>query len=181
MLIDLNEAAILERADTLNNLAVTKGNVLSLEELRTENSKLIKRYKDEIAKLKEEFLKPFTEQEALILAEIEPLEKALSDFSKRLLATKKDRFMDKVREQWERTSLSDPDGVVIPFEEVYDPTWYGKSESVWLSLLNASIQEKKDEQSPVETTITIKCGRSKLRGVFEYLISRGITFIKEEK
>ena len=52
-------------------------------------------------------------------AEIEPLEKALADFSKRLLATKKDRFMDKVREQWERTSLSDPDGVVIPFEEVY--------------------------------------------------------------
>lgn len=170
-----------ERVAKLNSIYVAKENAKKLEEIRTESNDYIKALKTKIKEAKEEYLKPFSAIEEQALALIAPLEEATKDFSDRILVQKKALFMEKVQAEWEYLSSLDQNGEIAPFNEVYDPSWYGKPEKVWKPALLAAIKKYISKGNRLSVYFLLdNCTREEADLVEALLIKSKINYRKEE-
>ena len=143
--VTIELAYVNQRIDMLQKMAVTPENAKKLEDLRTDTNKFIKGVLDLIEEKKEEYLAPFHESEEHLLSQLRPLMQANEDFAERILEAKKIAFEGKVKQRWEELCSLDLNGEIVPFNEVYDPKWYGKSEKVWLNALISAIKAYKQK------------------------------------
>ena len=169
-----------EKAERTLSLAVSKENATSLEKVRTENNKYIKSVKEKIEEARQEFLKPFNALEQQALEALKPLEEANKTLTQNILEAKKTAFREKVKEYWEQIMTLDPDGLYTPFEEVYDPAWYGDSGKDWQSKLIAAIK-KHNSKDLIQGCYFIieRAPKWKLDEIEAFIISELVTYRKE--
>ena len=170
-----------EKAERTLSLAVSPDNATSLEKVRTENNKYIKAVKAEIEKAKEEYLKPFSILEAQALEALKPLEEANKTLTQNILEAKKIAFRERVKEYWEQIMSLSQDGLYAPFEEVYDPAWYGKTDKEWQSKLIAAIK-KYNAKDLIEGCYFVieRAPKWKIDEIEAFIISELVTYRKEQ-
>lgn len=178
-LITLESAVVQEKAALLRAQVITPENATKMEDLRKESNAYIKSIKNKIEEAKEEFLKPFTEKERQALEILAPLEEATKEFADAILNAKKTAFRNKVRERWEQ--LCSVDGEIIDFDSLYDPSWYGKPEKVWLETLIARLKKAKTKDAPFKGVFFIEVGtQQNARDIEDYCIKNKVVYRKEE-
>lgn len=180
-IITIEQAEIMERAERLKSILIVPENAKKLESLRTETGDYLKSIKTQLKEAKDKYLEPFAVQEAQVLATIKPLEDALKRFSDEILDSKKIAFRNKVCQEWEYLVQSDIDGNIAPFDEIYDPAWYGKAEKVWKPLLIKAWKTyiRKGDKANFYFVLE-NCEREKAEAVERFIIENKINYRKEE-
>ena len=178
-LITMQDAEIAMLTSRLESICVSTKNITALEEIRAETNKKLKEAKDAISAAEKEYLKPFDEMRKAALAKLEPLEKATKKFSADILEAKKTAFREKVEEEWKILSTMNEEGLVAPFEEVYDPSWYGMAEKDWKPLLIKAIKRHLTKDDEATVYLKLYCSKQEASQVENYLIENKITYEKE--
>ena len=178
--IQIAPQEITDRVNKLKAICVSKENAKSLEAIRTETNNYIKSVKFTIEEAKKEFLKPFAAVEEQALAILNPLEEANREFSDAILTQKKAVFFEKVMAEWEYLTSLDPNGNVAPFQEVYDPSWYGKPEKVWKPALASAIKKYVNKGERTTAYFVLEgCTYEDMGKVEAFLIENKIAYRKE--
>lgn len=171
-----------DRIERLQAVVITPENAKKNEDLRTEGNAYVKDIKSQLKALKEEYLKPFTEQEEKVLAAIKPLEDELKIFSGKVLDAKKLAFRDKVYKEWTYLVSLDMDGNIAPFDEIYDPDWYGLPEKEWKPRLIGAWKKYITAGEVADITFHLEnVSLESAREIERYLIEHRITYRKEQK
>lgn len=169
-----------ERVARLKAVAITPENAKKNEDLRTEGNAYVKSIKNQIKALKEEYLKPFTEQEKAVLEALKPLEDELKAFSESVLEAKKIAFRNKVYQEWTYLVQMDMDGNIAPFEEIYDPSWYGDAEKEWKPKLIAAWKSYVTSGEIVNATFHLeRVSMGSVREIEKIIIEKRIMYRKE--
>ena len=178
-LIVIPPQEITERIERLN-IAITPENAKKNEDLRTEGNNYVKSIKNQLKALKEEYLKPFAEQEKKVLETLKPLEDALKVYGENILEAKKISFREKVYKEWTYLVQLDTDGNIAPFDEIYDPSWYGLAEKEWKPRLIAAWKKYVTSGQVVNATLFLESvSEGALWEIEKELIARRINYQKE--
>ena len=178
-IITLQDAELAALVARLQSIAITPDNITALESVRADTNKKLKEAKEAIAQAKEDYLKPFAEIEQSALARLKPLEDAARKFASDLLETKKAAFRDKVQAEWRILSMMSEDGVIAPFEEIYNPAWYGMPEKEWKPLLASSIKRHASKDERITLYLKLRCTNAEAGEVEGMLIQNHIVYEKE--
>lgn len=178
-LITMQDAEIATLTTRLQSICVSTKNLTALEEIRADTNKKIKEAKDAISSAEKEYLKPFDEMKKIALSKLEPLEKAAKKFSADILEAKKTAFREKVEEEWKILSTMNEEGLVAPFEEVYDPSWYQLAEKEWKPLLIKAIKNYAHKDESAVLYLKLFCTKEDAFKVEKYLTENRIAYEKE--
>lgn len=173
--LGLVQDVVMDKIETMNLVAISIDRADACDEIRTNNNNYIKGIKEVIDEEKELYLKPFNEMVQPILDSIKPLEIATKDFANKILETKKEAFKLKVKEEWMNIGMA-LDGLLPPFEKVFDEKWYGKPSKVWKMALAERIQKENRRNDTNSFTINLDCDYNTLAEVESFLISKGIFY-----
>lgn len=169
---------VLNLADHTRNVVVSEG-ARSLDDLRKENNRKIKGHRAEIESMREEYLKPFEETYKPFLLALNELEEANKELSKKILQAKKSEFEDKVKKELNYLTLLG-NGEYVPFEEVYDPSWYGKPEKEWKPILARRVKDYLEKDDRHTYTFSFFSAKKDADLVSKLLDDLNIIYIKEE-
>ena len=171
---------IAERINRLQSVAITPDNVLKNEDLRTEVNAYVKGIKTQLKDLKEEFLKPFTEQERVVLATLKPLEDEAKIFADAVLEAKKIRFRETVRQEWTYLVQMDTEGNIAPFDEIYDDKWYGLPQKEWKPKLISAWKSYITSGEIVNATFHLESvSLEAVREIEKFIIEKRVMYRKE--
>ena len=178
-LINLDVAKTLkisnDKAEQLNNLAVTIDNCLSLESLRTNNNKEIKAYKTQIEEAKKKYLESFTLIEEQALAAIKPFEEANKTFSNAILEAKKLRRNNELHNYYtDLLMMATSEAGEIPswfptFGKANEGISYNAALTTAKQLIKANIENCKK----ADHNIMLKCSGKALELIKNYAMGLG--------
>lgn len=170
---------ILNLADHTRKVVVSEG-ARSLDGLRKENNLKIKEHKAEIESMREKYLKPFEEMYKPFLLALNELEEANKELSKKILQAKKSEFEDKVKKELNYLMLLN-EGEYVPFELVYDPSWYDKPEKYWKPALARRVKDYLEKDDRHTYTFSFFCAKKDADCVEKLLNDLQIIYLKEEE
>lgn len=173
--IDPIKSEVEKRISAMGNLAIAPSNATAYETLRKDNNSYIKLVKGNIEKAKEEYLKPFDEKANELLEAIKPLEEANKKLSAEILEAKKKRFELDMRHEWETIAMPDENGEVVPFESVYDPSWYSKTKQDAKELMAKRLKWEISKKRKVQACIILDCTKEELKAVKDFVYENRIS------
>lgn len=169
-----------KRAESTSKMAVSPLNASNYETVRTENNKYIKDIRHRLDEAREVWDKPFEERALRVLAALKPLEEANKTLANSILFAKKKAFEDSMRERWKELALANPDGEIVPFEDVFDPKWYCKTKHDAEMALAVGMRRCADRKTKEVVSLTIYSDRDTIRRLKEWLAENGATYEMEE-
>lgn len=145
-----------KRKEKVEALAVTQGNVRSVEDIRTDNNAFIKGVKENIEEAKEKYLEPFTALEKQALEAIKPLEIANKEFSNKILEAKKAKKLSEMEEYY-RSLIAPKDDGSFPYGEMpsFDEVAQGIPTSLAKDRLKEAIKEKLESYQKTAVDVTL--------------------------
>jgi len=167
--IDILNDEVANRIEKLNLVVVDPDNPKKCDDLRTETNNFIKEIKSNCDELVKKVSQPALDYIKPYLDSIDKLALANKDLSDRILNAKKENFKNKVRDKFIYLAETSEDGVLIPFEEIYDEKWYGKTEREWFAALCSKVHAYKDKEIPVNRFIRILTNKAKYDLLINYL------------
>lgn len=169
-----------ERVGKCQNLAIAPSNASSFDSLRKENNDYIRSVKQKVDSFREEVLKPYEARLAQILEELKPLEVANRALSNEILNAKKERFRRDMEAEYRDIVTADINGEIIPFDRVYDPSWYGKTKTEARGLLAQAIRKERLKAERVTYSYIVFADRARLEELELFMQTHGIDYQREE-
>lgn len=168
------QSEVEEKVNKIKNLAITPENAKRNEDLRKDNNAYIKDIKNSLNKAKEEYLKPFSEQEEKVLSVIEPLEIANKELSANILDSKKIAFKNYIKSEFELLAREDANGELPEFEDIYEPTWYGLTKIQARENLVAKLKKFAKRANKVKALILVNCTEEDYEELQHYIYTSRI-------
>lgn len=169
-----------ERVGRCQNLAIAPSNASSFDSLRKDNNDYIRSVKAKVEGFREEVLKPYEERLAKILDELKPLEVANKALSNEILNAKKERFRKDMEAEYKDIVTADINGEIIPFERVFDPSWYGKTKTEARGLLAQALRKEKLKAERATYSYIVFADRARLEELELFMQTHGIDYQREE-
>lgn len=167
------------RAERAKALAVAPDCANNYDAVRRDNNAYLKGVKSRIDEARKEYLAPFEAVAGSYLKAIEPLEEANRSLSASILDAKKRRFRDEMAEAFSEAVVSDVNGELPDFEEVFDPRWYGMAKADARKALAQALRKAKLRGVKKTASYRIEADGAQLEDLESYLLSQGIRFEKE--
>ena len=140
----------------------------------------VKEYLKIIDDARNVFLQPFEEMVKPIMDLIKPVSLGQKEFAAKILETKKLAFKEKVREEYDYIISASDDGIVIPFDELYDPTWYAcANKKEWRDKLLKKYRKMVDDRYGIkkEYEIKVHITYNQLRELETLLFTNGYEYL----
>lgn len=143
------------KANTLNSQIVTESNFKDFDDLKKEGKDFIKDIDSLINDIESKLLEPFSEIKKALTEAKEPLAIAIKKHEAKCLEEKKKAYRKKAYEKFfvPAMELID-DGEFIDFKDIYEESWYNKSEKDLQSYINAKIRKYKVRDEIVSYIVT---------------------------
>ena len=167
--IEILKDDVANRIERLNLVVVDPDDPKKCEDLRTETNNFIKEIKSNCDELVKTVSQPALDYIQPYIDTINELALANKDLSERILNAKKQKFKDKVRDKFIYLAETSEDGVLIPFEEIYQESWYGKTEREWFAALCSKVHAYKNRDIPVDRFVRILTNKAKYDELINYL------------
>ena len=174
-LVELQEEAT-ERANKLSKVVVDPSNPRQCEDLRTDTNKWIKNYESALESFVNDYSKPAKDFVKPYEDALNPILLAVNDLSERILIAKKEAFKNKVHEKYNYLVETSDDGVIYDFEEIYEPSWYGKPEKMWFPLLIGKLKKLDRKSVSVERFIKVECDGDRYSKLILFLKENSIKY-----
>lgn len=160
---------------------VTSDNVGECEEIRTRINSLIKDMNNALDLNRKSYLAPFDEVAKPYLDTISSLKDVVSQFSSDILTVNKQLFRDKVMEEFlHLCTIVFPDGVIPNFDDVFDPSWYGKTKKVWSASLLTKLEKLARPEISQSFYLRVDATPSQLDALKKYLYESRINFVLDD-
>lgn len=170
--------------DRISNVALNLQNPGEYDSLRTDINKFIKTRRELIKEVFDKWDSPLKEYISEYVGLLDNLDAANKDFSNKILETKKLAFMYQVKDEYNLLVRANVNGEYIPFEEVYDPSWYNcKSRKEWIEKLVAKYEKlcKMRDATKTEYVIEVECTLELLAEIETLLLKNGTHYRIERK
>lgn len=174
--LDTLQNIVERKCDVLSTQALTVGNVLSYESLRTENNAYIKEVEGIVQSAREKYLQGFEEVAGKVADALKPLKDANQAFANQILDLKKRKHKEWAMGEYCAIATANADGEIEGFEEVYDPKWYGKPNDTVRDLMAAKIAKRRRSKERIIAIITVDTDKASLGDLEAQLIKMGIKY-----
>lgn len=173
------QAKATERAERCRNLAIAPTNARSFDSLRTENNKFIKDTEKALDGARKEFLRPFDEMAGKYLGALEPLREANKVLSNEILSARKEAFRNDMYEAWQGIATANGNGEVTPFDEAFDPSWYGKTKAEANRLLSEAMRKARLRKKRGVHTYTLVATEDRFEELEQFMDTHCIAYERE--
>ena len=170
--------------DRISSVALTLERPDEYDSLRTQINTFIKEQNKLLDDAFDKWDEPLREYLKEFTSLLENLTLANKDFSTKILETKKEAFRRKVREEYEYIVSVNENGEYIPFDLIYDPSWYNcKNRKEWVEKLRKAYDKELKRSDPTkrEYEIQVECTLKELAELETLLITNNIYYKIERK
>lgn len=168
--IEAIKAEVAKMAEHTSKVAIGPDSLKECEGVRRDNNKFIKDVKANIETAKETLIEQVLGDQIRAAMEVlKPLEDANAEFSKKVLACKKQEYKDKAQQTFDTLNDGGISGEIYDWEKFYEDKWYGMTKDELLKHIVWKLKELRAKEDKETKRYLITASEPQFGRLDEYL------------